>query len=97
MRSELMKDGSKLPVEWINEFEGILRKLYWYEAIAVSEFTGIRYEWSVEPGTIHDPAKPGNLKVRCTVGKKEELPYDVAIDGDYPIDASSKKPGTKDQ
>jgi hypothetical protein len=59
-----------------------------YEAIAVSGFTGIRYEWSVEPGTIHDPAKPGSLKARCTAGKKEELPYDVAIDRDHPIGAS---------
>jgi hypothetical protein len=38
------KEMLRLPAGWIKEFEGILRKMYWYEAIAVSEFTGIRYE-----------------------------------------------------
>ena len=77
------KEMLRLPAEWLAESEAILRTMYWSEAIAVSEFTGIRYEWSVEPGTVHDPARPGNFKLRCTAGNMEEPPYDVAVDGDY--------------
>jgi hypothetical protein len=77
------KEQLRLPAGWIAEFEAILQKLYWYRAIAVSEFTGIRYEWSVKPGTVHDPEKPGNFKLRCSAGRMEALPYDVAIEGDY--------------
>src|SRR5215467_417832 len=77
------KEMLRLPAEWIAEFEAILRKMYWYEAIAFIEFTGIRYEWRIEPGTVHYPLQPGNFKLRCSAGNMEELPYDVAIDGDY--------------
>jgi hypothetical protein len=86
------KEMLRIPVEWIAEFEAILRRLYWEEAIVISEFTTIRYEWSLEPGVVNNPAHPADFKLRCSAGKLEELPFDLAIDGDYSVKgcASSK-------
>jgi hypothetical protein len=78
------KEMPRLPANWVIEFEAILKTLYWFQAVAMNDFSGIRYEWRMDSADAHDPDKPGGYKLKCSAGKEEELPYDVAIEGDYP-------------
>jgi len=77
------KEMLLLPASWVREFEQLLSKLFWSNAVVYSEFTGIRYRWQPVREFRYDPTHPGKFTLTCCGFKEVNLTNAQAIAGDY--------------
>jgi hypothetical protein len=85
------KEMLLLPASWIGEFERILATLFWNSAVVYNNFTTIRYEWEPTGGSLHDPQSRVGFTLKCSVGPREALALNEAIDGGYvPVQPAAK-------
>ena len=78
-----------LEAVWLSKFERLLSKLCWFSAVAIVEFSKLRYEWSVDIEAVADqyrcdpPVPPDKWSFRCCRFDLRSIPQNEAIDGTF--------------
>lgn len=77
-----------LDAAWLHKFESLLSKLCWFEAVAMVDFSRLRYQWSVNMGDVspgysaNPPVPPAHWAFSCTQWAEEPAPS-TAIDEQF--------------
>ena len=83
------KDCFIIEADWLAKFERLLSMLCWFSAVAIVEFSSLRYEWSVDIARVaeqyrqHPPVPPGDWSFRCYRLESQPLSPAEAIDGEF--------------
>jgi len=87
-----------IEAEWLTKFERLLSNLCWYSAVAIVDFSKLRYEWSLDISSVADqyrhdpPVPPREWSFQCFQLDSQAIAHKEAIDGTFesPYHVASK-------
>ena len=83
-----------LPALWVREFEQLLTKLFWSNAVVYNEFTGIRYRWEPAGEFRCDPTHPRKFTLTCCGFKEVNLTHAQA-EASLQVGAAGRRPSER--